>query len=143
MSPTPPHKTRQEHTREKEIQNISPPAPYIISLAIVGHNVSIWLRGGPSPQVRSPLLGGLGVSQTLTQPLEDAIRLHFIPSITGRDSMRDAESDLFALPARLGGLALPNPLHQLLRIFHICKHHSPSCLLYIVTVHGPSSLHPC
>ena len=43
------------------------------------------------------------------QPLEDSIRLHFIPSITGRDSISDTERDLFALPACLGGLALPNP----------------------------------
>ena len=41
--------------------------------------------------------------------LEDAVRLHFIPSITGRDSVSDTERALFALPARLGGLAIPNP----------------------------------
>ena len=39
------------------------------------------------------------------QPLEDAIRL--LPS--RGDSISDTERDLFALPARLGGLALPNP----------------------------------
>ena len=37
------------------------------------------------------------------------IRLNFIPSITGRDSISDTERDLFALPACLGGLAIPNP----------------------------------
>eukprot|EP00731_Ephydatia_muelleri_P021639 Em0014g230a len=46
---------------------------------------------------------------SLLQPLEDAIRLNFIPSITGRDSISDTKRDLFALPARLGGLAIPNP----------------------------------
>ncbi|KAL5479574.1 hypothetical protein EMCRGX_G023114 [Ephydatia muelleri] len=46
---------------------------------------------------------------SLLQPLEDAIRLNFIPSVTGRDSISDIERDLFALPACLGGLALPNP----------------------------------
>ena len=46
---------------------------------------------------------------SLLLALKDAIRLHFIPSITGRNSISDTERDLFALPARLGGLALPNP----------------------------------
>ena len=47
---------------------------------------------------------------SLLQPLEDAVRLHFIPSITGRDSITVTERDIFALPARLGGLAIPNPI---------------------------------
>ena len=45
----------------------------------------------------------------LLQPLEDAIRCKFIPALTGRDGVSDAERDLFALPARLGGLGLTNP----------------------------------
>ena len=48
-------------------------------------------------------------TSSFLQPLEDVIRLHLIPSITGRDSISDTERDLFALPARLGGLALPKP----------------------------------
>ena len=46
---------------------------------------------------------------SLLQPFEDAIGLNFIPSITGRDSISHTERDLFALPAHLGGLAIPNP----------------------------------
>ena len=46
----------------------------------------------------------------LLQPLEDAIRSKFIPALTGRDCVNDAERDLFALPARLGGLSLNNPV---------------------------------
>ena len=49
---------------------------------------------------------------SLLQPLEDAIRLHFISSITGRDSISDTERDLFALPARLGGLGTFSLLDQ-------------------------------
>ena len=45
----------------------------------------------------------------LLQPLEDAIRCKFIPALTGRDGVSDAESDLLALPARLGGLGLTDP----------------------------------
>ena len=46
---------------------------------------------------------------SLLQPLEDAVRLHFIPSITGQcDSISDTERDLFYHPARLGGFAIPN-----------------------------------
>ena len=45
----------------------------------------------------------------LFQPLEDTLRFHFIPALTGRPSPNDSERDLLALPARLGGLALINP----------------------------------
>ena len=42
----------------------------------------------------------------LLQPLEDAIRCKFIPALTGRDGVSDAERDLLALP---GGLGLTDP----------------------------------
>ena len=45
----------------------------------------------------------------LLQPLEDTICLQFLPSLTGRDAPTDAERELLALPARLGGLGLVNP----------------------------------
>ena len=45
----------------------------------------------------------------LLQPLEDTIRLLFLPSLTGRDAPTDDERELLALPARLGGLGLINP----------------------------------
>ena len=43
------------------------------------------------------------------QPLEDAIRLYFLPAIIGRQPLSDAEWELIALPARLGGLGIPIP----------------------------------
>ena len=39
----------------------------------------------------------------LYQPLEDCVRHHFIPSVTGRLTPGDLERNLFGLPARLGG----------------------------------------
>ena len=43
------------------------------------------------------------------QPLEDTIRLQFLLSLTGHDAPTDAERELLALPACLGGLGLVNP----------------------------------
>ena len=45
----------------------------------------------------------------LLAPLEDLIRTSFIPAFTGRAAPGDQERGLFALPARLGGLALVPP----------------------------------
>ena len=47
--------------------------------------------------------------EELVQPLEDAIRYHFIPILTGRAPPSDLERDLFALPCRLGGIGIANP----------------------------------
>ena len=46
------------------------------------------------------------------QPLEDAIRLKFLPKLFGMDShaVSDDQRALLALPARLGGLGLDNPV---------------------------------
>ena len=46
----------------------------------------------------------------LLQPLEDTIRTQLFPKLTGREAPNDLERCLFALPARLGGLNLTNPL---------------------------------
>ena len=45
----------------------------------------------------------------LLQPLEEAIRHKFIPALTGQSALTDAERDLLALPARLGGLGIIDP----------------------------------
>ena len=45
----------------------------------------------------------------LLQPLESTISNTFIPALLGRRGCSDTERDLFALPARLGGLGLTNP----------------------------------
>ena len=42
-------------------------------------------------------------------PLEVIIRTKLTPALTGRPPPNDAERDLLALPARLGGIALVNP----------------------------------
>ena len=47
--------------------------------------------------------------EELVQPLEDAIRYHLIPILTGRAPPSDLERDLFALPCRLGGIGIANP----------------------------------
>ena len=49
-----------------------------------------------------------GISDML-QPLEDAIRLHLLPAITGRPAFSDAERRVLALPVRDGGLGIPLP----------------------------------
>ena len=49
-----------------------------------------------------------GISEML-QPLEDAIRLHLLPAITGRAALSDAERRVLALPVRDGGLGIPIP----------------------------------
>ena len=43
------------------------------------------------------------------QPLEDAIRHKFLPSLTGQSALNDETRDLMALPVRHGGLGIINP----------------------------------
>ena len=45
----------------------------------------------------------------LFQPLENAIRQKFIPSLTSKDPPNDLVRDLFSLPFRYGGLSISNP----------------------------------
>ena len=45
----------------------------------------------------------------LFQPLEDAIRVKFIPALTGRYPPNDQVRNLLSLPPRHGGLVLTNP----------------------------------
>jgi hypothetical protein len=46
----------------------------------------------------------------LFAPLEEVIRLKLIPLLTGRDDISDVERNLLALPCRLGGMGLVNPV---------------------------------
>jgi len=48
----------------------------------------------------------------LLQPLESVIRTKLIPALTGQPPPDDEMQNLLALPARLGGIALPNPTCQ-------------------------------
>ena len=47
--------------------------------------------------------------EDLLGPLEDCIRHNLIPSLTGRAPPSNLDRNLFALPARLGGLGIVNP----------------------------------
>ena len=47
---------------------------------------------------------------SLFAPLEDAIRLKLIPSLTGHASSSAVERELFSLPCRMGGLGIANPV---------------------------------
>ena len=53
------------------------------------------------------------IKDLLLQPLEDIIRSRLIPAWTGRASPNELERELFALPARLGGLGIINPTNSL------------------------------
>ena len=46
----------------------------------------------------------------LLRPLEKAIHQHFIPALTGQEICSKSERDLLALPVRLGGMGLTDPL---------------------------------
>ena len=51
---------------------------------------------------------GCEISSEQFSSLEEVIRLDFIPAISGR-AVSDVERVLLTLPARMGGLGLPNP----------------------------------
>ena len=46
----------------------------------------------------------------LVAPLEDAIHLHLIPALTGYAACSPILRDLLALPYRLGGMGIVNPM---------------------------------
>jgi len=52
-------------------------------------------------------------SPSLFQPLEDAIRMLFIPALLRRE-VNDLERDLISLPARMGGLGISKPTEECL-----------------------------
>ena len=46
----------------------------------------------------------------LLQPLEDILQQKFIPALMGRPAPSELEHQLLALPARLGGIGVTNPI---------------------------------
>ena len=52
------------------------------------------------------------LSLNLLQPLEHAIRTCFFPSLTGQSAPNDLLRELLALPPKLGGLGLVNPINS-------------------------------
>ena len=59
--------------------------------------------------------------EELFQPLEDAIRHQFLPTLTGREALSDTERALLALPARHGGLGIPIPTAVAVRQSSACS----------------------
>ena len=45
----------------------------------------------------------------MLSPLEQSIRLHLLPSLTGKCAFSDVERRLISLPSRLGGLGIIDP----------------------------------
>ena len=82
----------------------------------------------------------------LYQPLEDCVRHHFLPAVTGCSSPGDLERDLFALPARLEGLGIGNPTQlsstefllriRLLSLYSHLFCHSPASIPMISGTHN-------
>ena len=52
--------------------------------------------------------------ESALQPLgmEDVIRGDFLPSLTGQEVFGDKVRNLLALPTRVGGLGIINPVHE-------------------------------
>ena len=53
----------------------------------------------------------------LLKPLEETIQQHLIPALTGRPPCSREERDLLALPIRLGGMGITNPVSTSQRNF--------------------------
>ena len=45
----------------------------------------------------------------MLSPLEQGIRLHLLPSLTGKSTFRDVEKQLISLPSCLGGRGIIDP----------------------------------
>jgi len=58
--------------------------------------------------------------QLFLSPLEETIRCKFLPSLTGKPCFSDTERNLFALPSRLGGLGVVDPVSYSLFQFASC-----------------------
>ena len=76
--------------------------------------------------------------QHLLLPLETAIHQHFIPALTRREPCSMAERDLLALPVRLGGMGLVNPVSDSPYAFEGSKHiTAPFVVLIIMHTGSP------
>ena len=71
--------------------------------------------------------------QDLLRPLEMSIHQHFIPALTGREACSAAERDLLALPVRLGGMGLVNPMTESTHAFEASKHITASLVALIMS----------
>ena len=66
----------------------------------------------------------------LLLPLDEVIKTHFIPALTGRGSISELEMQLLALPTRLGGLgiAIPSKIAPFKHFLSVKETASSSCL---------------
>ena len=55
-------------------------------------------------------LGAIPNVDDLFHPLEDFIRHSFIPAVTGHLPPSDLDRDFLALPTRIGGMGIINPI---------------------------------
>ncbi len=98
----------QEYT-ESYIQNkIEQWATELKSLAMIA-STNPMLPTQPSP-IWTYLARTMPHISALLQPLEYIIRTDLLPAVTGSALPGDLERDLLALPVRLGGIALLNPI---------------------------------
>ena len=84
---------------EEELASVARTHPQVAYAAVTHGMASKWTY----------LTRTVEATQQLLQPLEDANRQLLLPAITGKSDISDLERDLIALPARLGGLGIPNP----------------------------------
>ena len=75
--------------------------------------------------------------QDLLRPLEAAIHQHFIPALTGREACSVVERDLLALPVRLGGMGLVNPMSESTHAFEASKRIT-ALLVALIVVQTPN-----
>ena len=57
----------------------------------------------------------------LLQPLEDTLKSKLIPQLMGKEPPNNLERDLLALPARLGGMGIRNPVQSAQNEFQALK----------------------
>ena len=91
-----------------EIAKVQPQAAYAVFTHALMSRWTFLMRTAP------------GI-QALLQPLEEAIRHQFLPAMSGRQGISNLERDLFALPARHGGLGIQIPARNAINQFKVCR----------------------
>ena len=93
------NKVHQWSTELKTLANIATTQPHAAYAAYTHGLTSRWsYLSRTTPNISDELLS-----------LEAVIRTEFLPTISGRAQPGDLECELLAPPARLGGIAVPNP----------------------------------
>ena len=70
--------------------------------------------------------------ESLLQPLEDAIRHKFLPSLTGQTALSNDTRDILALPVQHGGLGIINPTRNS-RFYHQSSKHITAPLISLIS----------